>query len=118
MPLLTPEEWSNTDTKVLQVLANILASQNREAKAADLLEFALAREPENAELIKALCGVYLMLERYADALEMVERYQAAGETGPDRESVLMVKGQALWGLGLIPDAVAAFNEYLSLKSKS
>ena len=116
-PAVASEQWSNADTKVLQVLANVFASQNREAKAADLLEFALAREPGNAELMRALCGVYLMLERHADALDMVERYLATGETGPDRAKVLMVKGQALWGLGRMQDGIAVMNEYLSLRSK-
>ncbi len=115
--MLTPDKWSNADTKILQVLASVLASQNREVKAADLLEYALAHEPDNPELIRALSGVYLMLERYADALDMVERYLSNSEKGPDRADVLMVKGQALWGLGRTPDAVAATNEYLSLTSR-
>ena len=116
--LTTPEVWSRTNTKVLQVLANVLAGQNRETKAAHLLEFALAREPDNAELMKALCGVYLMLERYPDALDMAERYLKAEEAGPGRAPVLMVKALALWGQGLTSDAAATFNEYLALRSKS
>ncbi|MCG8693874.1 MAG: hypothetical protein MI806_21940 [Minwuiales bacterium] len=113
--MATLEDWSATDTKVLQVLANVLASQNREAKAADLLEFALEREPENTELLKALCGVYLLLENYLAALEMAERYLASGHNGADRAGVLLVKGQALWGLGQEPEAVATIRDYLSLK---
>ena len=116
--LPTPAVWSKTNTQVLQVLANVLASQNRETKAAHLLEFALDREPDNTGLIKALCGVYLMLERYPDALDMVERYLATGETGSGRTSVLMVKALALWELGLTSDAAATFNDYLSAKSKT
>ena len=113
--MVASNAWSNADTKVLQVLAGLFASQNRKAMAADLLEFALEREPGNPELMKALCGVYLMLERFADALDMVERYLVTSDAGRDRAAVLMVKGQALWALDRKSEAVAAINEYVSLR---
>jgi tetratricopeptide (TPR) repeat protein len=117
MEIVAPAEWSANDTKVLQVLANVLASQNREAKAADLLEFALNREPKNPEVLKALCGVYMMLERYSDTLEMIDRYVATGDTSAGYASLLLIKGQALWGLGREAEAVGTIKEYLSLRNR-
>jgi predicted Zn-dependent protease len=104
--------WSGTDSMVLLILANVLASQNREAKAAGLLEYVLKREPGNGEAVRALCGVYLMLGRYNDALEMVERHEKRNPSDGS-DPVMMIKGQALYELGLTEKAAQVVNLFLA-----
>ena len=73
------ENWTRTDSQVLQVLANTLATQNKEHKAADILEYVLIKDPENDEALLALCGVYSLMERDAEVLNTIaklERRQA------------------------------------------
>ena len=110
---MTSGEWSTTDSMVLQILASMLASQNREQKAADLLEYLLTREPENTEVLRALCGVYLMLERYEEALTTVERYERLVPKDGNTDDVMLVKGQALWELGHSSEATSVMNDYLT-----
>ena len=107
--------WNNTDSMVLQILATMLAGQNREQQAADLLEYVLGHEPDNLDVIKALCGVYLILDRHEDALDMADRYEQNLPPGADPGPVMMVKGQALWELGHSREAMAAMDSYLQRK---
>lgn len=110
-------DWSANDSMVLQILANILASQNREAKAAGLLEYVLDREPDNHDVIRALCGVYLMLERYEDTLAMAKRYESVRPNNDHRGTVMMVKGQALWELGHTAEAKQIVDQFLLRRAK-
>ena len=110
---MTSGDWSNTDSLVLQILASTLAGQNREQKAADLLEYVLTREPENPEVVRALCGIYLMLERFDDALGMVERYERLIPPGDEIGDVMLVKSQALWEMGLSREATSVMSDYLA-----
>ena len=114
---LSSSDWSNTDSMVLQILANMLASQNREQKAVELLEYVLTRQPDNLAVIKALGGVYLLVERHEEALEMIERYERSVPEGGNHDDVLMVKGQVLWALGHETEATAVVNSYLTKKAK-
>ncbi len=107
------QDWSPDDSKVLQILANMLASQNREAKAASLLEYVLERDPDNRDALRALCGVYLMLERYEDTVAMVDRYRAGNENDKHTTTLMIVKGQALWELGRTAEAQNIMDNYLS-----
>lgn len=98
---------------MLQLLANTLAGQNREARAAVLLEFVLVRDPENIEAMRALCGVYLMLDRHEDALSMVERYERVAPQEKRHSDMRMAKGRALWALGHSREAIEIMNSYLA-----
>ncbi len=110
--------WSKTDSMVLQILANMLAGQNREQQAADLLEYACRQEPNNPDILRALCGVYAMLERHEEVLTMVERYERTVPTGTDLGALMMLRGQALWNLGRAAEATAVMNTYLARKNAS
>ena len=107
------DDWTSQDSMVLQILANTLAGQNREARAAVLLEFVLVRDPENTDAMRALCGVYLMLDRHEDALGMVERYERVAPPEKRQPDMQMAKGRALWALGHSNEAIEVMNSYLA-----
>ena len=98
---------------VLLILANTLASQNREAQAADLLEYVITRDPDNVDAVRALCGIYLIVGRYDDALDMVARYERTQSGTRDADPVTMVKGQALWELGRTKEATETMKKFLA-----
>lgn len=100
---------------MLQVLANLMTGQRRDDDAASLLEFAHARDPENAEVHLALASVYLLLGRHTEALAFAERYLNAFGRPPPKVEALMVRSRALWGLGRRDEAQAAMDDYLALK---
>lgn len=108
--------WTDTDSKVLQILANTLANQNREQEAADLLEYVNSRDPDNTAVIKALCGVYLLLDRNQDVLSYISQHEKLSPTEGNSEEMLMIKAQALWKMGLSKEAVAVKDEYLARKT--
>ncbi|MEM1385251.1 MAG: tetratricopeptide repeat protein [Pseudomonadota bacterium] len=102
------DAWTSTDSAVLQVLASILASQNRPDEAADLLEYVMARDPGSSDARRAAAAAYLLAGRYSETLDLI----AAG-TPPGRgDPLLLVKGQALWELGLTDEASLAVETYL------
>ena len=108
--------WTRTDSMVLQILANTLANQNREQSAADLLEYVLTHEPDNADVVRALCGIYLLLERNEEALAAIKRYEGLVPSASRTNEILMVKSQALWELGRTEEATTAMNDYLARKA--
>ena len=107
--------WTGADTQVLQVLANLLSAQRRDEDAASLLEYAHAREPENAEVTLALASVYLILARHDDALACADRYLARFKGQPPKVEALLVRSRALWGIGRRDEAQATMDDYLALK---
>lgn len=110
---MTNLEWTETDTKVLQVLASVLTSQSKEERAATLLEYALERDPDNSSVKKALGGVYTLLDRYDEALSMIDATLADDPTPADVERLLIVRSEALWKAGREEEARSAMKEYLS-----
>ena len=109
--------WTRTDSMVLQILANTLANQNREHHAAALLEYVLAHEPDNAEVVRGLCGVYFLLERHEEVLVAIKRYERLVPIADRARDVLVVKSQALWQLGRADEAMTAMNDYLAQKAR-
>jgi len=103
------------DIKFLQVLAHVLASQNREQMAADLLEFALSQDPSNAEIQKALCGVYLLLERFDDSIRAGERALADHATAGEAGRLKLVMSKAHHALGRHADAERLMAEYIQTR---
>lgn len=106
-------DWTAKDTKVLQVLANVLAGQNRHDKAVQLLEYALDKEPDNASIKKALSGAYLFLGRSNDALDMADAALATETSEADRERLLLVRSRALWQCGQTDEARAEMQHYIN-----
>jgi len=105
--------WAPDDTRILQILASVLANQNREETAVALLEYALGKEPENNEVKQALSGAYLLIGHYAEALDMADQALAGGARHVVREKLLLVRSQALWGLERREEARKAMDHYLS-----
>ena len=111
--LVKTEAWTETDTKVLHLLANLLTQQNREEKARELLEFALSRSPANLEVMKALSAVCLLTRKNDRALELANAALAQVQDQSDRAALLLVRSKALWGLGQEAASRAAMEEYIS-----
>ena len=111
----SPDDWQHEDTKVLQILANVLANHNREDKALILLEYLWRREPENPEVLRALSGAYLLTQRYQDALVSAEKALGWGMSETDQQRLRLVRSHALWGLERFAEAQNAMQDYLSRK---
>jgi len=109
--------WTSDDTRILQILASVLANQNREEAAVALLEYALGKEPDNSEVKQALSGAYLLIGHFAESLDMADKSLAAGATGGIRLNLLLVRSQALWGLERHKEAREAMSHYLSERQK-
>ena len=107
------DAWTETDTKVLHLLANLLTQQNREDKARELLEFALSRSPNNLEVMKSLSAVCLLTRKNDRALELADAALGQIREQSDRASLLLVRSRALWGLGREAESRVAMNEYIS-----
>ncbi len=110
---MTETAWTETDTMVLQVLANVLTSQHKEERAVVLLEYALEKDPENISIKKALGGVYTLLDRYDEALSMIDDAMAANPGPADKERLLLVRSEALWKGGREEEARTAMQSYIS-----
>jgi tetratricopeptide (TPR) repeat protein len=110
-------DWAPEDTRILHILASVLANQKREESAIALLEYALNKEPENNELKQALSGAYLLIGHFAESLDMADKSLAGGAKGIIRERLLLVRSQALWGLERREEARAAMAHYLSERQK-
>jgi len=110
--------WAPDDTRILQVLASVLANQTREETAVALLEYALGKEPDNNEVKQALSGAYLLIGHFAESLDMGDQALADGAVGIAREHLLLVRSQALWGLERRDEARKAMNHYLAERKKS
>ena len=106
-------DWTDNDTKVLQVLASVLTSQGKEARAAVLLEYALEHDPRNTAIKKALGGIYTLLERHGDALEMIGDVLSNNPTPADEERLQLVRSDALWKSGRKDEARMAMQHYVS-----
>ena len=111
--LIKSEAWTETDTKVLHLLANLLTQQNREEKARELLEFALSRSPNNLEVMKALSAVCLLTRNNDRALELADAVLDQVHEQSDQASLLLVRSRALWGLGREAESRVAMDEYIS-----
>lgn len=105
--------WTETDTKVLHLLANLLTQQNKEEKARELLEFALSRSPDSLEVIKALSAVCLLTRKNDRALELADAALDQIQDTSDRAALLLVRSKALWGLGREAESRLAMDEYIS-----
>lgn len=115
---MTQPDWTDNDTKVLQVLASVLTSQGKEARAATLLEYALDKAPDNASVKKALGGVYTLLNRYEEALTMLDAALAAKPTPADLDRLLLVRSEALWKSGREGEAREVMQQYISQRQAS
>lgn len=118
MRAMTQPEWTENDTKVLQVLASVLTSQGKESRAATLLEYALEKDPENTSVKKALGGVYTLLNRYEEALSMIDAALADNPAPADLDRLLLVRSEALWKGGREGEARAAMQEYINQREAS
>ena len=111
--LVKSDVWTETDTKVLHLLASLLTQQNREEKACELLEFALSRSPDNLEVMKALSAVCLLTRKNDRALELADTaLSQIQERSDDRAPLLLVRSKALWGLGRETESRVAMDEYI------
>ena len=110
------DAWTETDTKVLHLLANLLTQQNREDKARELLEFALSRSPNNLEVMKSLSAVCLLTRQNDRALELADAALGQIREQSDRATLLLVRSRALWGLGREAESRVAMNEYISSRT--
>ena len=110
--LIKSDAWTETDTKVLHLLANLLTQQNREEKARELLEFALSRSPNNLDVMKALSAVCLLTRKNDRALELADTVLDQIQEESDRASLLLVRSKALWGLGREAESRVAMDDYI------
>lgn len=111
--LETASEWSSADSKYLQILAYILAGQNREQMACDLLEYALSNDRGNGEIMKALAGAYFLLGRFDDAVGRADQALAADQTAADAAGLKLIKSRAFHALGRTDDAERLMSEYVA-----
>ena len=111
--LVKNDAWTETDTKVLHLLASLLTQQNREEKARELLEFALSRSPDNLEVMKALSAVCLLTRKNDRALELADMALDQIQEPSDRAPLLLVRSKALWGLGRETESRIAMDKYIS-----
>lgn len=109
--------WSPDDTRVLQILANVLTSQRHEDRAVVLLEYAREQAPDDIEVKQALSGVYLLLGRDAEALEMADQTIASVTDDAVLTGITLVRAKALWNLGRESDARAAMQDYIQLRQR-
>ncbi|MEM8985366.1 MAG: tetratricopeptide repeat protein [Pseudomonadota bacterium] len=109
---MTQQEWTENDTKVLQVLASVLTSQGKENRAATLLEYALDKEPDNISVKKALGGVYTLLNKYEEAVSMIDAALADNPTPADLDRLLLVRSEALWKGGREGEAREMMQRYI------
>ena len=105
--------WEREDSAFLQVLAYVLTNQNREQAAVDLLEYALAQDPENGDLMRALCGVYSLLERYDDAIVMGDAALSTGQRSDDVTRIKLIQSSAHHALGRAAEAEQALRDYIT-----
>lgn len=107
-----PTDWRPLDSTFIQHLAHVLASQNRESQAADLLEYVLAKDPNNGEAMKALTGVYFMMGHHDQAARMAERALKMRLPDQDAAAVQMIQARALHALGQSEEAERLMAAYL------
>lgn len=111
-------EWEAEDTIFIQVLAHILAGQNREQAACDLLEFALSEDPQNAHVMRALCGVYGLLERHDEAIAMGDRALAAGQSNEDIARIKLVQSSSHQARGRTAEAEQMMRDYITQRDQA
>lgn len=111
-------EWTDNDTKVLQILANTLTRQQKPDRAGILLEYALKKDPGNLSVKKALCGVYMLLENYDSALSMIDRVLEEKPREKDTEKLSLVRCEALWHSGKKEEAKNEMKKYISKRQQS
>ncbi|MEM8622194.1 MAG: hypothetical protein AAGG47_01595 [Pseudomonadota bacterium] len=116
--LVLNSEWEAEDSIFLQVLAHILAGQNREQAACDLLEFALSEDPRNGDIMRALCGVYGLLERHDDAITMGDRALSAGQSGEDIARIKLVQSTAHQARGRTTEAELMMRDYITQRDQA
>lgn len=104
--------WTRKDSKVLQVLASVLAQQRRERQAAVILEFVQSTDPDNTEVFKGLAALYLELGRFEECLEMADRSLAVVTDQSEEAALRLVRCHALWGLGQTTASQAEMDIYI------
>lgn len=110
--------WDPEDSIFVQVLAHILAGQNREQAACDLLEFALSEDPKNGDLMRALCGVYSLLERFDDAIRMGDAALSAGQDPENVARIKLVQSSAHQERGRTAEAEQMMRDYITQRDRA
>ncbi|MEM9761323.1 MAG: tetratricopeptide repeat protein [Pseudomonadota bacterium] len=112
------DAWTKSDSKVLQLLASVLAQQKRLRQAVAILECVREQDPENAEALRALAAMHLELDRHEEALEAADLALTHDPSRTHRAGLMLVRGHALWGLGREEEAIDAMRAFAQERRKT
>lgn len=79
-----------------------------------LAESAYETSPNSMQTILALAGAYTREERYDEAMELIEKFEAMIPRGLAAIFALITKCWALYGMGRIDDAIEAASQMLKV----
>ncbi|MBK7542569.1 MAG: tetratricopeptide repeat protein [Candidatus Competibacteraceae bacterium] len=97
---------------ILRVLGHFFLEHDQAGKALVVLQALRAVYPADAGIARSLSYAYLQAGRYQDALDAARQADAE----PDRGSIDLLQGKALWGLGRTDEARACLARYLASRS--
>lgn len=97
------------DLRASRILASSLAALDRPAEAVQVYEAMLAREPGNEQIMMALSGMYLRIDRLAAAEAIMER---AVKTRGDLREVWHEYAVLFLGTGRAADAISVLEQAL------
>lgn len=91
--------------------ANQLTSLGQAAQAIELLQAELQRSPDNLGVLNMLLGTLVLEQRFEEVLAL---YGEPGSGRREHHLLLVSRGQALMGLGRLPEALQSFQKALEL----
>jgi tetratricopeptide (TPR) repeat protein/DNA-binding winged helix-turn-helix (wHTH) protein len=100
-----------TDVEAHHRLATLLVGEEQVEEAAAILEQARTIEPRSAEILNALGGLYALLNRHAEAIEMHRKYV---ELDPNEANAWDSLGISLQWAGRYEEAADAYDRALQL----
>ena len=89
----------------------VLASQGRLRDAEKNLRQALGLLPNEASIAFNLACVLLGLNRFAEALQLIDQIIASSQPSPP--NLLVLRAKTLLGMKLLPEAIGAFEKAIS-----
>ena len=112
--LLEAQQLDPRNREILQGLADALSEQKDPAGAARWMEKALAVKP-NLNDEELLANLYLELEDYGRAIELLQRILRGLRAEANRHRIYMALGYAYTSAGRKDEAAAAFSEAAALR---
>lgn len=102
-------------TDLFTLEASAYFAKNEPATASALIESSLAKDPGNIQLLAAACRTYSDNGQYTNALALTQRIL---RLAPDDPNTLINQGCFQVQLGAFVDAVASFNQVLTLETNN